>query len=1017
MVALLHRCGGHTQAGVSRAPVRARTTTSATANRGTSASCSGRLGTSASCSGRLGTHVAPSPRLNHITLRPRQRRQRCEASATSNESIPTEPTPHSLWHETLLPAVSYLTSKGERERVRDALAVAFHAHDGQRRKSGEPFIIHPVEVCVILAQLRADTDTLCAALLHDTVEDTEMVTFESIERQFGPVVASIVEGETKLSKRTGDDVATTATSEAEASAADDDASSSSSSTSTATATATATPPAQESEPPKDPKMNGTKKNGSERPPSSTGMADDVAAQDLREMFSAMTGEVRVILVKLADRLHNMRTLEHMKPEKQLKIARETLDVYAPLARMLGLHCVKAELEDLAFRYAMPEQFRMVSERLEQLQSEQSGPASESMMRLAGMLRSDEYMKAFREFAIDLHLIARTPYTVYQALVEARAKAKSGEIIFPSSMSEDTMGAGGAPPPSISTMASELRSRNAGSTGTGNNGGIKGNIAARLAESTTNLRTGSYDPIVPPQYLAPSLRTLSDEELAAALENEIATLKIRIVLGSRDPLALALSDFAAAEGNNGEKRDDVYEDDDAADDGDGTTKAKQDDMERRTRIDTTLRDTYLDTLAREYDRSSWEDMWSSSGKKWMGNELMRPDVIHPLCYHILYVTHSVYAPLPGRLKDFIATPRSNGYQALHTTVLPIGSSALFPLEIQICSEEMDMFAQLGIMRFNNYYNKPKVGAEYLAALAEGGSASEPQSRWLANLYRLFQRCQREIDTSPTAREFVDTLTTDLLARSVFVYDARDGSLVHLPRGATCADFAYSVDSHALGDWMVGCKVNGVTVEGTAQLENGDMIQVVTYRPRTTNEQTAELPPVSPRLLEQRRLWLAGCQTQSARTGLLAFFERHGGLPKEDGENAAAVEQPAGPSQFVPSAESLELVIRSSLVANPENPTCRLVVRCIDKDGLLADVARVIAERSFSVVKYSGGPLAVPSGESAPPLDAPRWFEMSYDIALPRCNPTDAAGVRDAVERVSNLAEALDAYEFVAWFSFQ
>ncbi|XP_058114234.1 putative GTP diphosphokinase RSH1, chloroplastic isoform X1 [Magnolia sinica] len=161
------------------------------------------------------------------------------------------------------------------------LQLAFEAHDGQKRRSGEPFIIHPVEVARILGELELDWESIAAGLLHDTVEDTDVVTFERIEKEFGATVRHIVEVETKVSKL-----------------------------------------------------------GKLQCKDSNESVQDVKADDLRQMFLAITEEVRVIIVNLADRLHNMRTLSHMPPHKQSSIALETLQVFAPLAKLLGMYQVK-----------------------------------------------------------------------------------------------------------------------------------------------------------------------------------------------------------------------------------------------------------------------------------------------------------------------------------------------------------------------------------------------------------------------------------------------------------------------------------------------------------------------------------------------------------------------------------------------------------------------------------------------------------------------------------------------------
>ena len=183
------------------------------------------------------------------------------------------------------------------ELIRQAYVYSANAHQGQVRKSGEPYLIHPLEVCDLLAKMQLDEYALCAGILHDTIEDTK-ATPEEIEGLFGKQVAEIVEGVTKLSNM----------------------------------------------------------------PYST--SHEKAAENFRRMLVAMAKDIRVILVKLADRLHNMSTLEHMKAEKQERIAQETLDIYAPLANRLGIHWLKADLQDLCLRYLQPKDYSEISKKLD-----------------------------------------------------------------------------------------------------------------------------------------------------------------------------------------------------------------------------------------------------------------------------------------------------------------------------------------------------------------------------------------------------------------------------------------------------------------------------------------------------------------------------------------------------------------------------------------------------------------------------------------------------------------------------
>jgi len=232
-----------------------------------------------------------------------------------------------IYWDRLLPAVSYLGTERV-VKVYDALRVAYRAHRGQARKSGEPFIIHPVEVALLLAGLKMDEATVMAGLLHDTVEDTDL-TFELLEGMFGKSVRLIVEGETKVSKL--------------------------------------------------PKL------------AIPDYADE-QAENLRQMFVAMTDDYRIIIVKLADRLHNMRTLQHMKPEKQIKISRETLDIFAPLAHRMGIWQFKSELEDTAFMYLYPQESKRLSRRLRLHQTKFEDTLEKSRKILKDRLNSDPTLR-------------------------------------------------------------------------------------------------------------------------------------------------------------------------------------------------------------------------------------------------------------------------------------------------------------------------------------------------------------------------------------------------------------------------------------------------------------------------------------------------------------------------------------------------------------------------------------------------------------------------------------------------
>lgn len=254
----------------------------------------------------------------------------------------------------LMPHVSYLGTSNA-SKTKEALKVAYCAHRGQVRKSGEPFIIHPLEVSILLAGLKMDAETVMAGLLHDTVEDTDL-TFSQIEEMFGKVVKSIVEGETKVSKL--------------------------------------------------PKL------------AFEDYADE-QAENLRQMFVAMTADYRIIIVKLADRLHNMRTLRYMKPEKQLKISRETLDIFAPLAHRMGIWQFKSELEDTSFMYLYPREYKRLNRRLRSHQTKFRKTLDKSQEILKKTLDSNPTLK---EQAVEVKVSGRTK-ELYSLWYEKRIKGE------------------------------------------------------------------------------------------------------------------------------------------------------------------------------------------------------------------------------------------------------------------------------------------------------------------------------------------------------------------------------------------------------------------------------------------------------------------------------------------------------------------------------------------------------------------------------------------------------------------
>src|ERR1700691_4700297 len=400
----------------------------------------------------------------------------------------------------------------DRERVEDAFVFACEHHADQRRKSGEDFIVHPVGVARICASMRLDTETLCAALLHDTVEDTS-ASIEEVRARFGEEIAQIVDGVTKL----------------------------------------------------------------------TGIAfqsrDEAQAENYRKMMVAMATDVRVILIKLADRLHNMRTIEAMPKQKQIEKARETLDIYAPLAHRLGIHAIKWELEDLAFATLHPRKYQEIKGLVAQQRDERE-----------------------------------------------RYVAEAGEY-----------------------LARELAEM-----------GIEARIAGRAKHF----------------YSIYSKMTKKGREF-----NEIYDLTaMRVIVDS-------------------------------------------------------VKD----------------------------------------CYGTVGVIHSLWKPLPGRFKDFIAMPKFNMYQSLHTTVIgPEGR----PLEIQIRTREMHEMAEYGVAAHWMYKHARDGGTGKHA-----WSADEEKLKWLRSMV------DWQSETSDP-KEFMETLRVDLFEDEVYVFTPK-GEVKSLAAGATPVDLAYEV----------------------------------------------------------------------------------------------------------------------------------------------------------------------------------------------------------------------------------
>jgi guanosine-3',5'-bis(diphosphate) 3'-pyrophosphohydrolase len=443
--------------------------------------------------------------------------------------------------ETLLEKVRSYSPEADLELLRRAYVFSALEHKGQVRHSGEPYLIHPLEVADLLADMKLDVVAVAAGLLHDVVEDT-LTTPERIQELFGPEIAHVVEGVTKIGAI---------------------------------------------------------------PFSSS---EERQAENFRKMLLAMVDDIRVILVKLADRLHNMRTLHHLPEERRIKIAQETLDIYAPIANRLGMSKVKNELEELSFKYLEPK-----------------------------------------------------AYETLRAKVEA--KRKTAEAVI--------------------------------------------------------------------------------DELTHTLSAKLDEAQVPIIRL------------------------------------DGRTK-------RLYSIHLKLKRQKVD-LERVYDFVALRVITHSVKD----------------CYAALGIIHQTWSPVPGRIKDFIAMPRPNGYQALHTSVI---SDHGFPFEVQIRTEEMHRHAEEGIAAHWKY-KEGRIGAH----------RDERYFQWMRQLLEVQQEVR-------DPQEFLQNLKIDLYPEEVYIFTPK-GEVRSLPRGATAVDFAYSIHTD-VGNQCVGARINGKMVPLRSRLQNGDIVEIVT-----------------------------------------------------------------------------------------------------------------------------------------------------------------------------------------------
>lgn len=444
--------------------------------------------------------------------------------------------------EDLIKIIEKYMTEEEVAFVMKAYEYAKLMHKDQKRKSGEPYIIHPVNVAIILADLDMDVETIVSALLHDVVEDTP-ATYDDIKEMFSEDVAKIVDGVTKLNK-----------------------------------------------------LNYKS-------------SEAFQAENLRKMILAMNNDIRVIIVKLADRLHNLRTLEYMNEEKRKQKAQETIEIYAPLAGRLGIFKIKWELEDLSLRYLDPEGYYDLVEKINKKRSEREKEINEIIKKISAELDKQE-----------LHYdISGRPKNFYSIYKKMKGKSKSFESIY------------------------DL-------------------IAVRI-----------------------------------------------------------------------------------------------------------LVDTVKD------------------------------------CYAVLGIVHSMWKPLPGRFKDYIAMPKPNMYQSLHTTVIS-DTGEIF--EIQIRTYEMHEVAEYGIAAHWKY---------------KGGKAQGKDVDNKLDWLRQLLEWQKDLKDP---KEFIDTLKIDFFDDEVFVFTP-NGDVVDLPEGSTPVDFAYRVHT-GVGNTCVGAKVDSRIVPLNYKLKNGNIVEVITQK---------------------------------------------------------------------------------------------------------------------------------------------------------------------------------------------
>jgi RelA/SpoT family (p)ppGpp synthetase len=613
--------------------------------------------------------------------------------------------------------ISQLVSKlegylppAEVERVQEAYDFAYEAHQGQRRRSGEPYITHPVAVADLLADLRLDSQTLIAAILHDVMEDTPTLKDE-ITTRFGGEVADLVDGVSKL-----DQIQFKSRAEAQ-------------------------------------------------------------AESFRKMLLAMVRDIRVIMVKLADRTHNMRTLGSMPPAKRRSIARETLEIYAPIANRLGMHAIKVELEDLGFRSLYPRRYRVIETAVRKAKGNQKQFVGKIAEALQGALA-----KAGIEGRVEGR--EKDVYSIYQKM--RRKKVSLNEIV-------DVYG-------------------------------------------------------------------------------------FRIVVEATDT-----------------------------------------------------------------------------------------------CYRTLGVVHGVYKPMPGRFKDYIAIPRANGYQSLHTTLFgPNGT----PLEVQIRTKAMHEVAESGIAAHWQYKDGDDSARTY----------SERAREWLQQLV--------EIQQGGNSEEFLESVKVDLFPDKVYVFTPK-GDIRRLPRGSTCVDFAYAVHTD-VGNRCVAAKVDRRLVPLRTPLRNGQTVEVITAKGATPNPS-----------------WINFVVTAKARASIRQYLKN---LKRSEAVDLGrrllnqSLEEFSLSLRKIP-AETIDAVVRDLGLRNEED--------LYERIGLGERVAPFIARRLLppdvdATPEVPAGPLAIAGTEGLVVTFARCCFPIPNDPIL--ANLSAGRGVvihREACGNLSTFRKQPDKWISVTW----